>query len=473
MGLEAASFLADLVSTNPLFNDGKAQGDDHLRLIKLALQATFPGLAGAFGRVQSKSAGYTIVVNDNTSQISVTTAITLGLTAAATLGNKHSFSVDASGGDVTIDPDTTELINGVSTFVVPQGFIGFVWCNGIGFTCALSAKAPGATQTITNDTVLTATTLAGRKEVTALADITLPAASAALIGTKTIIHSSTTARVRIVPNGSNTIEGLNANYRVPSWSTIELECVSATGFVLLRAPQYFVGQLVPCAIAQTLPGFLPADFTPVSRTTYGGLFDLIGSTHGGGDGSTTFHVPDTRGRVLVGAGAGSNAEGVDASAVSTGSDTFTVASNDYRWITGMQVQLTTTGGLPAPLALVTNYWIIRAGQTTIKFATSFANAQNGSAINITTQGTGIHTVTQIILGRAVGERGGEETHAMSSTELLTHSHAFSVGGVQAASSAAINSSSTGNTNGFITSTGGNSAMNNMQPFGVAQYYVKT
>jgi len=38
----------------------------------------------------------------------------------------------------------------------------------------------------------------------------------------------------------------------------------------------------------------------VSRTTYANLFSVIGTTFGVGDGSTTFHLPDCRGRVGAG-----------------------------------------------------------------------------------------------------------------------------------------------------------------------------
>lgn len=38
----------------------------------------------------------------------------------------------------------------------------------------------------------------------------------------------------------------------------------------------------------------------VSRTTYAALFAAIGTTYGVGDGSTTFNLPDARGRVLFG-----------------------------------------------------------------------------------------------------------------------------------------------------------------------------
>lgn len=51
-------------------------------------------------------------------------------------------------------------------------------------------------------------------------------------------------------------------------------------------------------------GWLLCDGTAVSRTTYSGLFTVIGVTWGAGDGSTTFNVPDLKGRVTIGVGTG-------------------------------------------------------------------------------------------------------------------------------------------------------------------------
>ena len=42
----------------------------------------------------------------------------------------------------------------------------------------------------------------------------------------------------------------------------------------------------------TPPGYIAADGSAVSRTTYATLFAVIGTTHGSGDGSTTFNVPN-------------------------------------------------------------------------------------------------------------------------------------------------------------------------------------
>lgn len=52
----------------------------------------------------------------------------------------------------------------------------------------------------------------------------------------------------------------------------------------------------------------------ISRSTYASLFGIIGTTYGVGDGSTTFNVPDARGRVLAGA---DNMGGVAANRLTT------------------------------------------------------------------------------------------------------------------------------------------------------------
>lgn len=49
--------------------------------------------------------------------------------------------------------------------------------------------------------------------------------------------------------------------------------------------EYFAGTSVPT-------GYLLCDGSAVSRTTYAALFSAIGTTHGSGDGSTTFNLPN-------------------------------------------------------------------------------------------------------------------------------------------------------------------------------------
>ena len=49
-------------------------------------------------------------------------------------------------------------------------------------------------------------------------------------------------------------------------------------------------------------GYLKCDGDPYNRTTYAALFDVIGTTYGAGNGSTTFNIPNLQGRVVAGIG---------------------------------------------------------------------------------------------------------------------------------------------------------------------------
>lgn len=141
MGLETGTYLNNLVETNPLTSDAKSQGDDHLRLIKSVLKATFPGMAGRISRVQSKSSTYTVATTDNLSVINATTALTLNLPAAATVGNGFSVAVFASGGAVTLDPNSTEQVNGATTYQLVSGAFDLLFCDGTAWYTLLNARS--------------------------------------------------------------------------------------------------------------------------------------------------------------------------------------------------------------------------------------------------------------------------------------------------------------------------------------------
>lgn len=60
------------------------------------------------------------------------------------------------------------------------------------------------------------------------------------------------------------------------------------------------GSVQAFATSSAPSGWLKADGSAVSRTTYSALFAAIGTTHGSGDGSTTFNLPDLRGEFIRG-----------------------------------------------------------------------------------------------------------------------------------------------------------------------------
>ena len=63
------------------------------------------------------------------------------------------------------------------------------------------------------------------------------------------------------------------------------------------------GTVLPFANNTTPTGYLYCNGSAVSRTTYAKLFSAIGTTYGKGDGSTTFNLPDLRGKFVQGANA--------------------------------------------------------------------------------------------------------------------------------------------------------------------------
>lgn len=214
-------------------------------------------------------------------------------------------------------------------------------------------------------------------------------------------------------------------------------------------------------------GWLKCDAAAVSRTTYAALFAEIGTRYGAGNGTTTFNLPDGQGRAMVGAGTGTLSESFAAAAVTTATDLITVASNVDKWNTGMLVRATTTGTLPTGLALATDYFVIRMSATTIKLASNLTNALAGTAIDITAQGTGTHTLTHTLTARAVGDRGGEEMHLLTAAELAPHSHTIPSGGPATSAGAFQNFwQGPGPSTGTFTanSTNNGSPHNNMPPY---------
>lgn len=87
-----------------------------------------------------------------------------------------------------------------------------------------------------------------------------------------------------------------------------------------------IGTILPFS-GSTLPtGYLFCDGSAVSRTTYAGLFAVIGTAFGAGDGSTTFNLPNLNGKVPV--GLDSNDTDFDTLGETGGEKTHTLTINE-------------------------------------------------------------------------------------------------------------------------------------------------
>jgi len=72
-------------------------------------------------------------------------------------------------------------------------------------------------------------------------------------------------------------------------------------------------------------GWLICDGRQVSRTTYSKLFQVIGTNYGGGDGGSTFNIPNYQGKFLVG---GYSTSSINASG---GSNSFNLHPNTFEF----------------------------------------------------------------------------------------------------------------------------------------------
>ena len=92
---------------------------------------------------------------------------------------------------------------------------------------------------------------------------------------------------------SSTTVGKDAKIDSPLYTSWEyLSAPVATASVPVGASMEWNKSSVPS-------GYLLEDGRAVSRTTYSALFAVIGTTYGAGNGSTTFNLPDSRGRVAA------------------------------------------------------------------------------------------------------------------------------------------------------------------------------
>jgi microcystin-dependent protein len=96
---------------------------------------------------------------------------------------------------------------------------------------------------------------------------------------------------------AGTLDLSSKTVTLPNTSVALAQLVTAVQQALLPA-----GAVQAFAMNSAPAGWLAADGTAVSRSTYAALFAAISTTYGAGDGSTTFALPDLRGIFVRGSG---------------------------------------------------------------------------------------------------------------------------------------------------------------------------
>lgn len=113
------------------------------------------------------------------------------------------------------------------------------------------------------------------------------------------IRNSSTGVITVDPNLTETIDG-GSTLAINAGESAVLYCNGTAWVSVGKSSGVPSGSITGYGGSSAPAGWLLCDGSAVSRTTYASLFSAISTTFGVGDGSTTFNIPDLRGRVLAG-----------------------------------------------------------------------------------------------------------------------------------------------------------------------------
>ena len=225
--------------------------------------------------------------------------------------------------------------------------------------------------------------------------------------------------------------------------------------------------------------YVPADGRTLTLTDNQALFSLMSTTYGG-DGRTNFKLPDLRGRVVVGAGAGPGLPAYNIGAYG-GAPTITLTTANMP----PHVHTLTTG--PSGVTVVTGTGSLTAtttltglnATTSLNGVTATADG-SGLALNASNTGGG----TGVPTGAALASTGLTKIYVSATPNV-----AMATGSISGSAPVTFSGNPTTTVTGNPTTTlsgapsvavsgstgiaGSGSAINNMQPYLAMQYFIAT
>ncbi len=259
-------------------------------------------------------------------------------------------------------------------------------------------------------------------------------------------------RLRITHDGKVGIGTTNPGYELDVAGDINVTGnfkVNGTNITAGAAP---TGTVTAFAGSSAPTGYLLCNGTNVSRTTESALFAVIGTTYGAGDGSTTFTLPDLRGRVVAGFGGNTlpNAS-ADVFQNVTNSTSVQIATLTGTVVAGMSVS---GGGLGAGI--------------TVSSVINQNNIVLSSAVTLTAGDRLTFTDYDLL-----GEADGAKEHILKEREIPAHTHGIGGTSQMNFGSSDYRLSPAAGSIGDTKSTGGDQPHNNVQPTIILNYIIKT
>lgn len=205
------------------------------------------------------------------------------------------------------------------------------------------------------------------------------------------------------------------------------QVLTAAQMNALEAATLPTGAITMYGSSSAPTGYLLCDGAAVNRTTYAALFTAIGTQYGVGNGTTTFNVPNLKGRVPVG--------------IDSGDGSFDVLGETG----GAKTHTLTSSEMPSHTHTQNSHTHTQDAHTHIQNAHAHKISDNKTQINT---GSTFPTVNYNGTGEA-----SNTTNATATNQNAT----------------ATNQSTTATNQ----NTGGGSAHNNLQPYLVLNFIIKT
>lgn len=201
------------------------------------------------------------------------------------------------------------------------------------------------------------------------------------VNTLTVLTTSSLQGAVAIGGALNVAETLSVTGAITGFGTVPVGSVTP-----------YAGDAIANASPLQAQGWLACDGSAISRTTFATLFAVIGTLHGVGDGSTTFNLPDYRGRFLRGTdhGAGRDPDIGLRVAANPGGATGDSTGSIQPWASGKPVNTAfTTDTQGAHNHTISN---VPTGNSSYKIAGSYLARWTDASATTSTDGAHQHTI---------------------------------------------------------------------------------